>query len=96
MTSARDWQNQEDQREAARMYGGMGTDVPIRTAEEAAEYTAEIMESIGAERCAICSRWYLPEDDCPLCDNCRAYEEQKWQDRREELGRAHAATNGTL
>ena len=96
MTNARNWQNQEDQREAARMYGGMGTDLAVRTEEEAAEYTAEIMESIGAERCAICSRWYLPEDDCPLCNNCLTYEEQKEQNHRDEVAAAHAATNGTL
>ena len=96
MTSARDWQDREDQREAARMYGGIGPDIPIRTEEEAAEYTAEIMALIEAKRCASCGRWYLPVDDCPLCDNCLAYERQRERDHRDEVMAAMAATNGTL
>jgi hypothetical protein len=89
-------QMEEEDREAARMYGGIGPDIPVRTAEEAEEYAAEIMALIGAERCAICGRWYLPVDDCPLCNNCLAYERQAEQDHREEIAVAHAATNGTL
>lgn len=88
---------QEERQEAGRMYGGpLVSKAAVRTDKEAAEYTQEIMESIGAEHCAICGRWYLPVDDCPLCSNCLAYENQAWQDHQDEVAVALAATNGTL
>jgi hypothetical protein len=87
---------EEERREAGRGRGLLISQAAVRTHQEAVDYTAEIMERIGAERCAICGRWYLPVDDCPLCSNCLAYENHVWVDHRDEVAAALAATNGTL
>lgn len=83
----------EDTNEAARIYGGLG-EAAVRDDLEAADYTQEIMEAIGAEHCAICGRWYLPVDDCPLCTHCLAYENQAWADHTEELTQAYIISVG--
>lgn len=89
----------EDSRKADIAFGNGGcmpSHCAVRSHEEAADYTAEIMADIGAEHCAICGRFYLPIDDCLLCGNCLAYENQAWADYQDDVAVALAATNGTL
>ena len=46
------------------------------------------------ERCYICDKLFV---GCgPLCPECEAWEERKWEDHHDEVAMAHAATNGTL
>ena len=46
------------------------------------------------ERCYICDKLFVGMG--PLCPECKAWEDAAWQDHRDEVAVAHAATNGTL